>query len=191
MSEGRVNPMFPYNVMLTPFAFIMMIEIGSSPERIKDDTKSSQNGKRGELVNWFTQVLFDVKTGFHDHWVKLWIYRPVSLFWCKQSSFKFVNLTISGGIGPIQSQDKTAKKGRWRTGSPRSNLIDVEIRDHWFTTNYSTGRCPYMSTYQSTNSLRDPIFQRCPTLPCPKVEWIRCFLSNECLRHLPSSWWLK
>ncbi len=24
-----------------------------------------------------------------------------------------VNLTTSGGIGPIQSQDKTAKKGRW------------------------------------------------------------------------------
>jgi hypothetical protein len=35
MSEGRVNPMFPLNLMLTPFAFILMIEIGSSPERIK------------------------------------------------------------------------------------------------------------------------------------------------------------
>jgi hypothetical protein len=31
--------------MRTPFAFILMIEIGSSPERIKDDTKSSQNMK--------------------------------------------------------------------------------------------------------------------------------------------------
>ena len=59
MSEGRVNPMFPYNVMLTPFAFIMMIEIGSSPERIKDDTKSRQNSDKWEMVNWFTTVKFD------------------------------------------------------------------------------------------------------------------------------------
>jgi hypothetical protein len=49
MSEGRVNPMFPVKRVLTPFAIILMIEIGSSPERIKDDTKSSQNRKMGEL----------------------------------------------------------------------------------------------------------------------------------------------
>ena len=66
------------------------------------------------MVNWFTMVLFDVEIRLQ----RLWIYRPVSLFWCKQSSFKFVNLTISGGIGPIQSQDKTAKKEGWWTGSP-------------------------------------------------------------------------
>jgi hypothetical protein len=61
MSEGRVNPKFSSKLMLTPFVFILMIEIGSSPERIKDDTKSSQNRKKRELVNWFTTVLFDVE----------------------------------------------------------------------------------------------------------------------------------
>jgi hypothetical protein len=53
MSEGRVNPMFPSKLMLTPFDFILMIEIGSSPERIKDDTKSKQEKWRaGELVHY-------------------------------------------------------------------------------------------------------------------------------------------
>jgi hypothetical protein len=54
MSEGRVNPMFPAKLMLTPFALILMIEIGSSPKRIKDDTKSIQirkTGGVGELVH--------------------------------------------------------------------------------------------------------------------------------------------
>jgi hypothetical protein len=58
MSEGRENPMLLNKLMLTPFAFILKIEIGSSPERIKDNTKSSLNRKKGELVNWFTTVLF-------------------------------------------------------------------------------------------------------------------------------------
>ena len=70
MPEGRVNPMFPSKRMLTPFVFILMIEIGNSPERIRDDTKSSQNRKSGELVNSFTSVLFDVETGLQDHWIK-------------------------------------------------------------------------------------------------------------------------
>jgi hypothetical protein len=103
MSEGRVNPMFPLKLISPYFAFFLMIEIGSSPERIKDDTKS--------------------RIRLQDHWVKLQIYWPVSWFVCKwSSSFKFVNLSISGGIGPIQSQDKTAKKGRWCTVSPWSYL---------------------------------------------------------------------
>jgi hypothetical protein len=46
MSEGRVNPMFPHKLILTPIVFILMIEIGSSPERKKDNAKSSQT-KRG------------------------------------------------------------------------------------------------------------------------------------------------
>jgi hypothetical protein len=71
MSKGRVNSMFSSKLMLTPFVFILMIEIGSSPERIKDDTKSSQNRKSGELVNSFTSVLFDVETGLQDHWIKM------------------------------------------------------------------------------------------------------------------------
>ena len=81
-------------------------------------TKSRQNSENREMVNWFTMVLFDVEIRLPDHWVKLWIYRPVSWFAAKISFCKFVKLMISGGIGPIQSQDKTAKKGRWWTGSP-------------------------------------------------------------------------
>jgi hypothetical protein len=65
------------------------------------------------MVNWFTMVLYDAETRIQDNWLKLWIYRPVSWFSFKARSFKFVNLTISGGISPIQNQDKTAKKGRW------------------------------------------------------------------------------
>ena len=70
------------------------------------------------MVNWFftkvfTTVIFDVKIRLQDHWVKLSIYRPVSLLQAKSSFRKFVNLTISGGIGPIQSQDKTTKRGGW------------------------------------------------------------------------------
>ena len=60
MFKGRVNPVFSLKLMSTPFVFILMIEIGSSPERIKDDTKSNQNREREELVNWFTPILFDV-----------------------------------------------------------------------------------------------------------------------------------
>ncbi len=87
---------------------------------------SRHNSEKREMVNWFTTVLFDVEIRLQDHWVKLWIYRPVSWFSCKQSVCKFVNLTISGGIGPIQSQ--AAKKGRWWTGSPRSIW---RLLDHW------------------------------------------------------------
>jgi hypothetical protein len=57
-----------------------------------------QNSEKQGLVNWFTTVLFDVEI-------------PVSWFEFKKSPCKFVNLTISGGIGPIQSHDKTTKKG--------------------------------------------------------------------------------
>jgi hypothetical protein len=71
MSKGRVNPMFPFKLMLAPFAFILMIEIGSSPERIKDDKKSSQNSEKRAMVKWFTMVLFDVEIRIQDHWVKL------------------------------------------------------------------------------------------------------------------------
>ncbi len=78
-------------------------------------TKSRQNSEKREMVNWFTMVLFDVEIRLQEHWEKLRIYRPVSLFSFSQSFCKFVNLTTSGGIGPIQSQDKTAKKGRWWT----------------------------------------------------------------------------
>ena len=83
-------------------------------------TKSRQNSVKKEMVNWFTMVLFDVEIRLQDHWVKLWIYRPVSWLSLKLSRFKFVNLTISGGMGPIRSQDKTANKRRWWTGSPWS-----------------------------------------------------------------------
>ncbi len=76
-------------------------------------TKSRQNSEKRGMVNWFTPILFDVEIRLQDHWVKLWIYRPVSWFVWSENACKFVNLTISGGIGPIQSQDKTAKKGRW------------------------------------------------------------------------------
>ncbi len=47
---------------------------------------NTQSNKLGKIVNLLT----------------------VSLLLCKYSSFNFVNLTISGGICPIQSQDKTA-----------------------------------------------------------------------------------
>ena len=63
------------------------------------------------MVNWFTMVLHDVEIRLRNHWVKLWIYWPVSWFFSKRSFFKFVNLTIPVGIGPIQSQDKNWKRG--------------------------------------------------------------------------------
>ena len=88
-------------------------------------TKSRQNREKREMVNWFTMVLYDAETRLQDHWVKLWLYRPVSWFSSKRRICKFVNLTISGGIGPIQSQDKRAKKGRWWTGSPWSINIYI------------------------------------------------------------------
>jgi hypothetical protein len=71
MSEGRVNPMFLAKLMITPFAFILMIEIGNSPKRIKDDTKSIQSTKTGALKNWFTMVLFVVEVRLQDHKVKV------------------------------------------------------------------------------------------------------------------------
>ncbi len=83
-------------------------------------TKSRQNSEERAMVNWFTTVLFDVEMCLQNHWVKLWKYWPVSWFAPRLSNCKFVNLTISGGIGPIQSQDKAAKKGGWWTGSPWS-----------------------------------------------------------------------
>ncbi len=91
----------------------------------KQHTKPRQNSVKNVLVNWFTMVLFDVEIRLQDHWVKLWIYWPVSWLFPKESHSNFVNLTVSGGIGPIQNQDKTTKKGSWWTGSP---LFDVEIR---------------------------------------------------------------
>ncbi len=108
MSKGSVNPMLWPKLILTPFVFfISMIEIGSSPERIKDDTKGSP---------WSQLTLRYVL----DHWVKLRIYQPVSWFSSKRRNCNFVNLSNPGGIGPIQSQDKVGKKGRWWTGSPQS-----------------------------------------------------------------------
>ncbi len=84
----------------------------------------SQDSEEREMVNWFTTILFDVLIYIQDHWVKLWIYGPVSRLLYNSRYLKFVNLTISGGIGPIQSQDKTAKKGRWWTGS-------IRLQEHW------------------------------------------------------------
>ncbi len=40
MFEGRVNPMFPSKLMFTPFVFILMIDIGSSPEWIQNSVKN-------------------------------------------------------------------------------------------------------------------------------------------------------
>ena len=85
-------------------------------------TKSRQNSEKQGRWWTGTPVLFDTEMRLQYHWVKLWIYRPVSWFSTKRRISKFVNLTISGGIGPIQSQDKTAKKGGWWTGSPWSYL---------------------------------------------------------------------
>jgi hypothetical protein len=78
-------------------------------------TKLGQISGKRELVNWFTTVLFAVELRLQDHWLKLWIYRPVSWFELKWSFCKFANFTMSGGIGPIQRHDKTAKKGWWWT----------------------------------------------------------------------------
>ncbi len=96
-------------------------------------TKSRQKSKKREMwVNWFTTITFDVEISLQDHWVKLWIYRPVSWFQRNSSFCKFVNLTISDGIGPIQSQDKTAKKGGlvhhgliWRRDTPSRSLGEI------------------------------------------------------------------
>ncbi len=88
--------------------------------------KQSQDIPAKKMMYWFTTVLFDVEICILDHWVKLWIYRPVSLFPPKPSCCKFVNLTISGGIDPTQSQDQTAKNGRWWWFT--TVLFDVEVR---------------------------------------------------------------
>ena len=59
---------------------------------------------------------------------KLWIYRPVSWFWCNKRLFKFVNLPLSGGIGPTQSQE--AKKEKWWTDiSPTMHIIGQNSGD--------------------------------------------------------------
>jgi hypothetical protein len=57
-------------------------------------------------MNWFPTVLFDAEIRLQDNWVKLCIYWPVSRFPPKRRISNFVNLTIPGGIGPIQSQGK-------------------------------------------------------------------------------------
>ncbi len=54
VSKGRVNPMFPYNRMLTPFDFILMIEIGSSPERIQNAVKIYK--KQVTQSDWYERV---------------------------------------------------------------------------------------------------------------------------------------
>jgi hypothetical protein len=74
---GRANPMFPGNTMRTPFTSILMIEIGSSPERIKDDTKSSQNRKMGELL--VHQGLSISQGGFNISIMKTSLVRTVKL----------------------------------------------------------------------------------------------------------------
>jgi hypothetical protein len=96
-------------------------------------TRSRQNSEKREMVNWFTMVLFDIEIRLQDHWVQLWIYRPVSWLEFSQSSCKFVSLMISSGIGPIQSQDKRAKKGSWWNGSPTSILSGRHPWQHWRT----------------------------------------------------------
>jgi hypothetical protein len=43
MFEGRVNPMFPFKLIFRPFVFILLIDIGSSPERIQNSVKKYKN----------------------------------------------------------------------------------------------------------------------------------------------------
>ncbi len=94
-------------------------------------TKSRQNSEKRGMVNWFISVFFDAAIRVQDHWVKSGKYWPVSLFTCSQRDRKFVNLTISGGIGPIYTKKKGKtnqwKKGRWRTRFTMV-LFDVETR---------------------------------------------------------------
>ncbi len=51
MFEGRVNPMFPFQLMFTPFVFILMIDVGSSPERIQNSVKTCK--KQVTLSYWY------------------------------------------------------------------------------------------------------------------------------------------
>jgi hypothetical protein len=62
----------------------------------------------------------------------LLIYRPSRWFLFKESLCKFVNLTISGGIDPTQSQDKTTKKADGELVH-HDILFEVEIclQDQW------------------------------------------------------------
>ncbi len=62
----------------------------------------------GELVH---HCLFDIQICIQCYWEKNQKYAPVRLFFRKDRIVKFTNLTIPGGIGPIQSQYKTASKG--------------------------------------------------------------------------------
>ncbi len=87
----------------------------------------STKSQKAKKVRWWTGLIWRRDTPSRSLG-KLWIYRPVSLFPPKSSCCKFVNLTISGGIDPIQSQNETAKKRSWFT----TVLFDVEIhpQDH-------------------------------------------------------------
>jgi hypothetical protein len=58
MFEGRVNPMFPCKLMSTPFVFILMIEIGSSPERKKRRNEVKSKQEKGGAVELVHQGLF-------------------------------------------------------------------------------------------------------------------------------------
>ena len=51
MFEGRVNPMFPFKLIFRPFVFILMIDIGSSPERIQNSVKTYK--KQVTLSYWY------------------------------------------------------------------------------------------------------------------------------------------
>ncbi len=58
-------------------------------------------------------------------------YGPVSSFWCKYIACKFANLPISGGIGPVWSQDKTEKRGElvswFRPSTWRRDMDSVSL----------------------------------------------------------------
>ncbi len=109
MSKGRVNPMFPSNVMCTPFMFILMLEIGSSPERIRNTVvesykKSVEIQKQVTLSDWFERA--KGKQAYYfitSYWMQVREERdgkPVSLFSFKRSSCELTIRPNSAGMGP-------------------------------------------------------------------------------------------
>ena len=119
MFEGRVNPMFPSKLIIRPCVFILMIDIGSSPERIQNSVKTYKKTSHVIVLvrfYWGTQayaIILKASKG-EEGWV------PVSFLMRKFSSFKFANWPNSAGMGPgvyKTQSNHTKTKSRHRTGA--------------------------------------------------------------------------
>ncbi len=124
----KYRPVSWFDLKLSTCKFVnLTISGGIGPTQSQDKTALKGRG----MMNCFTTVLFHAEIRLQDYWVKLWIYRPISWFLSKRIYCKSVILTISGGIGPTESQDKAVKKEMVNCFT--TILFDVQIRlqGHW------------------------------------------------------------